>query len=105
MLVIFVIIAVVPLVREKRNLPLLRDGELVFARITAQQTVQQGKSSYSRIDYEFKTNTGQLVQNSVKDLTNSVFEDMTVPVFYDPADPSKNIPSCATYLAIAGFPY
>lgn len=100
MIAVFVILIVLPLLREKRNLPLLRDGQLAFARVTSQQTVQQGKTSYSRIDYEFKTDTGQQIQNSVRDLTNSVFEDMTVPVFYDPLDPSKNVASCATYLKV-----
>jgi phage tail protein X len=100
MLIVFAILIVVPLFREKRSLPLLRDGELAFARVTAQQMVQQGKTSYSRIDYEFTTNTGQQVRNSSRDLTNSVFEDMTIPVFYDPLDPSKNIVSCATYLKV-----
>jgi hypothetical protein len=105
MLVFFVILVVVPIFREKRNLPLLRDGELAFARVTAQQTIQQGKSSYSRIDYEFKTSGGQLVQNSVKDLTNSVFESMTIPVFYDPLDPFKNTTPCATYFRISSNPF
>jgi len=100
MLFVFVFLIAVPLFREKRNLPLLRDGELALARVVAQQTVQQGKTSYSKIDYEFKTNTGQSTRNSCRDLTNAVFEDMTIPVFYDALDPSKNIAACATYLKI-----
>jgi hypothetical protein len=35
----------------------------------------------------------------------SVYEDMTVPVFYDPADPSKNVTPCATYLRVATQPF
>ena len=100
MLFVFVFLIAVPLFREKRNLPLLRDGELALARVIAQQTVQQGKTSYSKLDYEFKTNTGQSTRNSCRDLTNAVFEDMTIPVFYDALDPSKNIAACATYLKI-----
>jgi len=99
-LVGFAIFIVVPILRERRNLPLLRDGELAFGRVTSQQTVQQGRTSYSRIDYEFQSNTGQLVRNSSRDLTNAIFEDMTIPIFYDPLDPSKNIASCATYLRV-----
>jgi uncharacterized protein (DUF983 family) len=97
---VFGFVVVIPFFREKRNLPLLRDGELAFARVTAQQTVQQGKTSYSRVDYEFKTNTGQMVRNSCRDVTSSIFEDMTIPVFYDALDPNKNIASCATYLKV-----
>jgi hypothetical protein len=96
------VVLLVPYFREKHNLPLLRDGELAFARVVGQQTVQQGKTSYSRIDYEFQTNTGQLIRNSARDLTSAVFEDMTVPVFYDPLDPSKNVTPCATYFKVVG---
>ena len=99
-LLVFAVVLVVPYLREKRNLPLLREGELAFVRVVAQHMVQRGKASYSRIDYEFHTNTGQLVRNSSKELTRSVFEDITIPVFYDPLDPSKNIALCATYLKI-----
>jgi uncharacterized protein (DUF983 family) len=100
LLAVFAIVLVVPLFRGKRDLPLLRDGELALARVVAQQTVQQGKTSYSRIDYEFKTNSGEIIRNSVRDLTSSVFEDMTIPVFYDPVNPSRNIAACATYLKV-----
>jgi len=104
-MLIFGILIISPLYSEKPNKPLLRDGELALARVTAQQTIQQGKSSYSQITYEFKANSGQLIQNSVKDLSFSVFEDMTIPVFYDPANPSKNIALCATYLQISSNPF
>lgn len=86
-LAVFLIVVILPFVRAKRDAPLLRDDELAFARVTSQQTIQQGKTSYSRIDYEFTTGSGQLIQNSTKDLSNSVFEEMTIPVFYDPLDP------------------
>jgi uncharacterized protein (DUF983 family) len=102
---VFVLLVVIPFLREKRNLPLLRDGELALGRVVSQQTVQQGKASYSRIDYEFQTNTGQLIRNSSRDVTGTAFEDMTIPVFYDPLNPSKNITPCATYLKIAENPF
>jgi uncharacterized protein (DUF983 family) len=104
LLAVSAIIVVVPLFRGRRELPLLRDGQLAFARVIAQQTIQQGKTSYSRIDYEFKTSSGEVVRNSCRDLTSSVFEDMTIPVFYDPLSPSKNIAACATYLKVAENP-
>lgn len=104
-LVVFPLVIALPFIREKRNIPLLRDGEFAFGRVTSQQTVQQGKTSYSSIAYEFKTGSGQMMQNTAKDLSYSVFEDMIIPVFYDPADPSKNIPLCATYLRISIDPF
>jgi uncharacterized protein (DUF983 family) len=100
MFVIILVLVVIPLTREKRNRPLLRDGELAFARVVSQRTVQQGKSSYSSIDYEFKTSSGLQIRSTACDLTNSVFEDMTIPVFYDPTNPDKNITPCATYLKV-----
>lgn len=98
--IIFVVLIVVPYFRDKRNAPLLRDGELALARVTYQENIQVGKSSYSRIAYEFKTSSGQLIQDRAKDLTYSVYEEMTIPVFYDPANPSKNVTPCATYLRV-----
>ncbi len=93
-------VLIVPYLQEKRNRPLVSDGEVTVARVTAQRTIQQGKASYSRIDYEFKTVSGQVVRNSCRDLTGLVFEDMTVPVFYDPLDPSKNVAACASHLRV-----
>jgi uncharacterized protein (DUF983 family) len=101
----FLVIAfVVPVFRETRNRPLLRDGELAFARVVSQRTVQQGKSSHSSIDYEFKTNSGLQIRSTARDLTNSVFEDMTIPVFFNPGNPDKNITLCATYLKVSTDP-
>ncbi|MGB7731869.1 MAG: hypothetical protein WBL50_27890 [Candidatus Acidiferrum sp.] len=99
-LLIFGTVLIAPYLQEKRNRPLLSDGEVTVARVTAQRTIQQGKASYSRIDYEFKTNTGEVVRNSCRDLSGLLFEDMTIPVFYDSLDPSKNVAACASYLRI-----
>jgi hypothetical protein len=104
-LLFITILAVVPFFRDRRNLPLLRDGELALGKVTYQQNVSQGKSSYSRIGYEFKTSSGQLIQDQAKDPTFSVYEDMIIPVFYDPADPSKNVTLCATYLRVSTEPF
>lgn len=101
---VFAAAFLIPFFRDKRNLPLLRDGELAFARVTSQRTVQQGKASYSSIDYEFKISSGLQIRGTARDLTNSVFEDMTIPVFYDPLNPDKNITPCATYLKVSTDP-
>jgi hypothetical protein len=68
--------------------------------VVAQRTVQRGKSSYSQIDYGFQANTGQQIRGTCRDLTSTIFEDMTIPIFYDPLNPSKNIASCATHLTV-----
>jgi hypothetical protein len=102
---VFLMVFLIPFFRSKGSIPLLRDGDFALGRVTYQEVLQQGKTSYSHIGYEFKTSSGQLVQEQTKDLTFSVFEDMTIPVFYDPQDPSKNITPCATYLSVLTAPY
>ena len=103
--VFFVILVLVPYFRDKKKLALMRDGEIALAKVTYQENMSAGKSSYSRIGYEFKTNSGQLIQDQAKDLTWTVYEDMTIPVFYDPQNPSNNVTPCSTYLKIATNPY
>jgi len=102
--IVFVVLLVVPYFRDKRHLPLMRDGELALGRVTYQQNTSQGKSSYSRIGYEFKTTSGQLIQDQAKDLTYTVYEDMIIPVFYDPTNPARNVTPCATYLQVSTNP-
>jgi hypothetical protein len=85
------------LLKEKRNRPLFQDGEVAAARVLAQRTVRQGKTSYSQIDYEFRTSGGQTIRNSERDLSRKVFVDMLIPVFYDPVNPSRCAALCASY--------
>jgi uncharacterized protein (DUF983 family) len=92
---------VVPAIfREKRNWSLLRDGHIALARVVAQGREQQGRTTYSKIEFEFQANSGQIVRNAQKDVTEKVFEEMTIPVFYDPLDPSKNTALCASHLKL-----
>jgi len=100
--VVFVVLilglAIIPAVlKEKRNRPLFQDGEVAAARVLAQRNVAQGKSSYSQIDYEFRASDGQTIRNSERDLSRKVFEDMLIPVFYDPVNPSRCAALCASY--------
>jgi len=90
------VVILVPFLRHKRDLLLLRDGELALARVVSQRAIQQGKASYSSTDYEFKTSSGLQICSSVRNLNNRVFED----VFYDPLNADKNITPCATNLTV-----
>jgi len=83
--------------KEKRNRPLFQEGEVAAARVLAQRTAAQGKTSYSEIDYEFRASDGQTIRNSERDLSQKVFEDMLIPVFYDPREPSRCAALCASY--------
>jgi uncharacterized protein (DUF983 family) len=100
--IIFVVvvigIVIIPAVlKEKRNRPLFQDGEVAAARVLAQRTMRQGKASYSQIDYEFQTSGGETIRNTERDLSGKVFEDMLIPVFYDPVNPSRCAALCASY--------
>jgi hypothetical protein len=91
-------IVIIPaLLKAKRNRPLFQDGEVAAARVLAQRNVAQGKASYSQIDYEFRASDGQTIRNSERDLSRKVFEDMLIPVFYDPREPSRCAALCASY--------
>jgi uncharacterized protein (DUF983 family) len=103
--IVFVVLLLIPYFRDKRNLPLMRDGELALGKVTYQESISAGKSSYSRIGYEFKTSSGQLIQEQAKDLTYAAYEDMIIPVFYDPTNPAKNVTPCATYLQVSTNPF
>ena len=96
-LLILALVILPALLKAKRNRPLFQDGEVAAARVLAQRTVVQGKSSYSQIDYEFRASDGQTIRNSERDLSQKVFEDMIIPVFYDPANPSRCAALCASY--------
>jgi len=91
------IVLVPAVLKEKRNRPLFQDGEVAAARVLAQRTVVQGRTSYSQIDYEFRASDGQTIRNSERDLTRKVFEDMLIPVFYDPVKPARCAALCASY--------
>ena len=91
-------IVIIPAVlKEKRNRPLFQEGEVAAARVLAQRTIRQGKTSYSQIDYEFRASDGQTIRNSERDLSRKIFEDMLIPVFYDPSNPSRCAALCASY--------
>jgi len=96
--VLIVGIVILPaLLKEKRNRPLFQDGEVAAARVVAQRMIMQGKTSYSQIDYEFRVSGGQTIRNTERDLSQKVFEDMLIPVFYDPVNPSRCAALCASY--------
>jgi hypothetical protein len=91
-------LALIPvLLKEKRNRPLFQDGDVAAARVLAQSIVVRGKASYSQIEYEFRASDGQTIRNSERDLSRKVFEDMLIPVFYDPVNPARCAALCASY--------
>ena len=76
---------------------MLEEGEIAFGWVIAQnnRAVRVDgpfaiPSSYSEITYEFRDSTGFLIKGSDEDGTKSFFEEIIVPVFYDPQNPCDN---------------
>ncbi|HUJ41915.1 MAG TPA: DUF3592 domain-containing protein [Candidatus Acidoferrales bacterium] len=74
----------------QRQKALLADGEVTLARVV-QHT--QGGSTFT-IQYEFQDSHGQTLSGLATDSSRSIYEGMTVPVFFDPQNPSLRVLSC-----------
>ena len=76
----------------------MRNGELVVAVVTHQRLVEvrgrSGTRKRNRVRYRFKDASGQLYQGTGTDYSRRLRADMTVPVFYDPTDPERNVAIC-----------
>ena len=73
-----------------RDRGLLIDGEIAIGTVTS-QSYAGGENRESRIVYEFKDVAGRTFSGKSTDRTRKIFEEMQTPVFYDPANPSRNI--------------
>jgi hypothetical protein len=71
-----------------RERTLLANGELASGYVSAQQTGTYVPS----IEYSFKLAGGKLVTGRYNDASHSLYEGMTVPVFYDPDEPTHSVP-------------
>jgi hypothetical protein len=71
---------------------LMIDGQFTLARITSQWTMR----NVNGISYDFVDATGKLFKCRGNDPTRAFFEGMTVPVFYNPENPRKQIAACAS---------
>ncbi len=97
--ILIVVIGVVSFAfrRETKELTRLRDGEVASARVIAEEAIARGKHSYNQNTYEFHVSGGPLILKTEKDPTNEIFEDMQIPVFYDPVCPNHCAVQCETY--------
>lgn len=77
---------------QKKECDLLENGDVALGKVTRQWT---GKDT-SSISGEFKDSSGQVRNFSGFDNTKSLFVGMTVPVFYDRENPTRQIAYCAT---------
>jgi hypothetical protein len=63
--------------------------------IVTHQELSGGKVRQSKIRYEFKDDAGRVVEGGGTDESWELYEDMQVPVFYDPEHPGRNVALCA----------
>jgi hypothetical protein len=85
--------------RVDRDRKLMREGELAVGTVTHQKLVlvhggRGGPRKQSSIRYRFKDASGELFQGTGTDYSSRLAVSMTVPVFYDPANPEKNVTFC-----------
>ena len=94
-----VLIACVPFFVRRgmvRHKNLMENGAVAMARVTGQRTLK----SNSVIAYEFEDADGKTISESGPDLTRSLYEGMTVPVFYDVQNPKRQVAACASFFEI-----
>jgi hypothetical protein len=89
---IFAVIGLMTVKTARRDRRLLREGEFAIATVTGQQLAGGGKNRRSAIQYQYKTAAGLSVEGKATDDTWSLYEDMEIVVFYDPAHPSESVP-------------
>jgi hypothetical protein len=78
----------------RRDKALLRDGEFAMGVVTHQRLTGRRRKT-SRIRYQFRSLSGQMLQGAGTDYSRRVRVDMTVPVFYKRENPEMNVTLCA----------
>ena len=80
-----------------RDRSLLSDGEIAIERLHRSRS-QAARIAKAKSPTNSKTQPAVPFSGKCTDRTRKLFEEMPVPVFYDPANPSKNV-------ALAGATY
>lgn len=88
------VLAVIPyyLSRQKN---LVMNGEIGLAKVVRQWRVRGN----SFITYEWES-AGERLRRETVDCTHRLYREMMVPVFYDPAKPTRQIACCAAYYEV-----
>ncbi len=80
-----------------RERQLLANGELASGYVTAQHNGEYTQS----IQYCFRLAGGKLITGRCNDASRSLYEGMTVPVFFDSENPKRSIPLDCSLTKIA----
>jgi hypothetical protein len=92
-------VAITTIRRARKDRKLLAEGDLAIAVVTRQK-LNGGKHRTSEIRYEFKDKAGKLVEGKGIDDSWELYEDMEVPVFYDPDNSGRNVAICSALCEI-----
>jgi hypothetical protein len=76
-----------------RQKSLLAGGEMAIAQVTKQWAARNGPN----ITYEFTTPLGEHFSRNAADASRKLSVGMSVPVFYDPQSPKKQLALCASF--------
>jgi hypothetical protein len=75
---------------------LLAMGELAMGRVTKQWIARNGNG----IRYEFTTPAGETLSRMTIDNARQLLAGMSVPIFYDPRQPKKQVALCASFYEV-----
>jgi hypothetical protein len=75
---------------------LLTMGEVAMGRVTKQWTARNGNG----IRYDFTTPSGEMISGISTDSARELLVGMSVPIFYDPQNPKKQVASCAAFFEV-----
>jgi hypothetical protein len=73
---------------------LLESGVLAEARVVRQDWQTRKNHRWSQVYYEFHDLAGQRIEGNGTDESATFFEEMRLPVLYDPQNPAKNLALC-----------
>jgi len=80
----------------QRQRALLENGEMALATVVRQFS----NRSTSTVQFEFQDASGEKQRGLATDNTRSLYEGMTVPVFYDPQNPRLRVAQCESFCEV-----
>jgi hypothetical protein len=75
---------------------LLTMGEVAAGRVTKQWTARNANG----IRYEFTGQAGETISGTTTDSARELLVGMSVPIFYDPRNPKKQVAPCAAFYEV-----
>ena len=95
---IVLVFVIVPLMLRTlgQQKSLLAEGEMAMARVTKRWVARNGPN----VEYEFTTLLSEHFSRSAADGSGRLSIGMSVPIFYDPQKPKKQLALCASFYEV-----